>query len=458
MAVQSIDNFSKTLDPAVKAAVEDACICGTKARAVCFENAYANDAKVNELRDLSNAIKSTKISENLEKAIANLEANGVVIHYANDSKEANEIIEKILKEENAKSVVKVKSMTSEEIELNHFLEAKGYNIIETDLGEFIIQLRNEKPSHIVKPALHLKRQQFAKSFAEHNVAPYNDDPTAITLSARKFLRGKYIKADVAISGANYILAEEGGIVLCTNEGNARFCLAGAKTHIAIAGFEKVIPSAKELSVFLNLLARSATGQHITTYNDFVFGKGSAKNSPKKMHLVFLDNGRSEILSSDFSEILKCIRCGACMQRCPVFRKVSGHAYRATYPGPLGIILSPLLGDNLSELRDLPKACTLCGACQEVCPSNIPLPNLILKMRDKVKTEHLKVPNDINFFPFKILATMPWLWKFGMTMSSLANFVPLSWVKFGPLGRWNKSRTLPTFKGGKFRKWFARKAK
>ena len=346
-------------------------------------------------------------------------------------------------------------MTTEEIELNHFLEKNGIEAVETDLGELIIQIDNERPSHIVKPAIHRRRDDIARSFEKHKIAPYDEEPTHITLNARKYLRRKYFGADVVISGANYVLAEEGAIVLATNEGNSRFSMAGAKTHIAIAGFEKVIPSARELSVFLNLLGRSATGQHSTVYTDFVRGAGSAKNSPEEMYVIFLDNGRSKILGSEFAEILKCMRCGACMNRCPVFRLVGGHAYRAVYPGPLGIVLSPLLAKDIAEYADLPKACSLCGGCAEVCPAKIPLPDLILKMRDKVKKEKVKVANDINFKAWAILASSPKLWRLAMPFNRLANLVPLNLFKVGPLGRWLKTRTLPKFNGGKFRKWFSK---
>lgn len=387
--------------------------------------------------------------------MASLEANGVKVLFAKDAEEARNIILGILREKNAKNVVKVKSMTTEEIELNAFLEKNGVEAVETDLGELIIQIDGERPSHIVKPAIHRRRDDIAKSFEKHNIAPYDDEPTHITLNARKYLRKKYFNADVVISGANYVLAKEGAIVLATNEGNSRFSMAGAKTHIAIAGFEKVIPSARELSVFLNLLARSATGQHSTVYTDFVAGAGSAKNSPSEMYVVFLDNGRSKILGSEFADILKCMRCGACMNRCPVFRLVGGHAYRAVYPGPLGIVLSPLLAKDPSKYADLPKACSLCGACADVCPAKIPLPDLILKMRDKMKREKMKVANDINFKGWAVLASSPKLWRAVMPLNKLANLIPLDLFKVGPLGRWLKTRTLPKFKGGNFRKWFSK---
>lgn len=455
MAIQPIDKFCENLDPIVKNAVTLASVGSTVAREKTLNAAYPEAGKTERLRELANAIKSLKPSQNLETAVASLERNGVKVLFAKDADEARNIILDILRKKNAKNVVKVKSMTTEEIELNAFLEKNGVEAVETDLGELIIQIDGERPSHIVKPAIHRRRDDIARSFEKHNIAPYDDEPTHITLNARKYLREKYFNADVVISGANYVLAKEGAIVLCTNEGNSRFSMAGAKTHIAIAGFEKVIPSARELSVFLNLLARSATGQHSTVYTDFVAGAGESKNSPSEMYLVFLDNGRSDILGSEFADILKCMRCGACMNRCPVFRLVGGHAYRAVYPGPLGIVLSPLLAKDPSKYADLPKACTLCGACADVCPAKIPLPDLVLKMRDKMKKGKMKVANDINFKGWAILASSPRLWRICMPMNKLANLFPLDIVKFGPLGRWLKSRTLPKFRGGNFRKWFSK---
>ena len=455
MAIQPIDKFCETLDPIVKNAVTIASIGSTIGREKTLAEAYPEENKAEHLRNLANQIRAIKPSENFEKAVNSLERNGIKVLFASDAEEAQELILKIIKEKNAKNVVKVKSMTTEEIELNHFLEKNGIEAVETDLGELIIQIDNERPSHIVKPAIHRRRDDIARSFEKHKIAPYDEEPTQITLNARKYLRRKYFGADVVISGANYVLAEEGAIVLATNEGNSRFSMAGAKTHIAIAGFEKVIPSSRELSVFLNLLGRSATGQHSTVYTDFVRGAGSAKNSPEEMYVIFLDNGRSKILGSEFAEILKCMRCGACMNRCPVFRLVGGHAYRAVYPGPLGIVLSPLLAKDIAEYADLPKACTLCGGCAEVCPAKIPLPDLILKMRDKVKKENAKVANDINFKAWAILASSPKLWRLAMPFNRLANLVPLNLFKVGPLGRWLKTRTLPKFNGGKFRKWFSK---
>ena len=455
MAKQPIDEFCKNLDPITKNAVHIASVGSIVGREKTLSEAYPEENKAEHLREIANAIRSSNWAENLETAVKSLEANNIKVLFAKDAKEARELIYNIIKEREAKNVVKVKSMTTEEIDLNEYLIERGIDTVETDLGELIIQIDGEKPSHIVKPAIHRRRDDIARSFERNNIAPYDDNPQHITLNARKYLRKKYFGADLVITGANYVLAKEGAIVLATNEGNSRFSMAGAKTHIAIAGFEKIIPSARELSVFLNLLGRSATGQHSTVYTDFVAGAGKAKNSPKEMFVIFLDNGRSRILSSQFADILKCMRCGACMNRCPVFRLVSGHAYRATYPGPLGIVLSPILGEeeNLTKFADLPKACSLCGACAEVCPAKIPLPDLVLKMRDNVKKAHVKVPNDINFKAWAILACSPKLWRLAVPMNKLANLMPLNIVKVGPIGRWLKSRTLPKLKGGNFRNWF-----
>ena len=455
MSVQKIDEFCKNLDPVVKKAVRIASIGSTVGREKTLSEADPEEGKAEHLRELANAIRSYNWAENLETAVKSLESNGVKVLFAEDADEARRMILDIIAKRRAKNVVKVKSMTTEEIELNDFLIKNGIDTVETDLGELIIQIDGEKPSHIVKPAIHRRREDIARSFEKHGISAYDDNPQHITLNARKYLRKKYLSADVVISGANYVLAKEGAIVLATNEGNSRFSMACSKTHIAIAGFEKIIPSSRELAVFLNLLARSATGQHSTVYTDFVRGPGSAKNSPQEMFVIFLDNGRSRILGSEFSDILKCMRCGACMNRCPVFRLVSGHAYRATYPGPLGIVLSPLLAgdDNLEKFADLPKACSLCGACADVCPAKIPLPDLVLKMRDKIKRAHVPVPNDINFKAWAFLATSPKLWRALIPLNKLANFLPLNAIKIGPMGRWLKSRTLPKLRGGNFRKWF-----
>lgn len=336
MSVQTIDEFAKNLSPSdQKCADRTRALRAPRGSKKCLAAAYPEDGRVMRLRELANAIKSLPLSGLVERAADSLEKNGAKVLFASDAAEAREIILGILEAKGAKNVLKIKSMTTEEIGLNEFLGKRGIDAVETDLGELIIQLERERPSHIVKPAIHRTRRDIAKSFENHGIAEYDEDPQHITLAARKYLRKKYFSADAVVSGANYALAKEGALVLATNEGNARFSMAGAKTHIALVGFEKVIPSARELAVFLNLLGRSATAQNSTVYTDFVAGPGKAKNSPEEMYVVFLDNGRSRILGSEFSDILKCIRCGACMNRCPVFRLVGGHGYRAVYPGPLG---------------------------------------------------------------------------------------------------------------------------
>ena len=252
---------SNVARPSVKKALTDASVASTEGRKKCLAAAYPEDGRVMRLRELANAIKSLPLSGLVERAADSLEKNGAKVLFASDAAEAREIILGILEAKGAKNVLKIKSMTTEEIGLNEFLGKRGIDAVETDLGELIIQLERERPSHIVKPAIHRTRRDIAKSFESHGIAEYDEDPQHITLAARKYLRRKYFSADAVVSGANYVLAKEGALVLATNEGNARFSMAGAKTHIALVGFEKVIPSARELAVFLNLLGRSATAQN-----------------------------------------------------------------------------------------------------------------------------------------------------------------------------------------------------
>ena len=282
------------------------------------------------LRKEASNIKAHTISHldsYLEEFEKNALKNGIKIHWAIDSDEHNKIVEKILKNKNAKKIVKSKSMLTEECGLNSYLEGKGYEVIDTDLGERIVQLAKQKPSHIVLPAIHLKKEEVAKIFHEEN-----SDPTYLTNVARKSLRKHFESADVAITGVNFGVASEGAFVVCTNEGNADLGTTLAKTHIAVMGIEKIVPNLEDLGVFLRLLARSATGKEITTYTTF-FKKPEKK---KEIHLVIVDSGRSSILGREkFEEALKCIRCGACMNTCPVFRRVGGHEYGYVIPGPIG---------------------------------------------------------------------------------------------------------------------------
>ena len=332
-----------------------------------------------ELRENAADIKNETLI-NLEKYLKEFEKNasknGMIVHYAKDAFEHNKIVHKILKENGVKRVVKSKSMLTEECHLNPFLEHKGIEVVDTDLGERIIQLRGEKPSHIVLPAIHLKKEQVGKTFEKHlGTNEGNSDQKYLTRAARKHLREKFLSADAAITGVNFAISESGSFVVCTNEGNADMGTALTKLHIACMGIEKIIPKVKDLGVFTRLLVRSATGQAITTYTSHY--TKPAKDC--KIHIVIVDNGRKKILSQkEYYNSLKCIRCGACMNTCPVYRRSGGHSYPYIIPGPIG----SLLGSNrdLKHYGDTAFASTLCGSCNNVCPVKIDITHQLLAYR------------------------------------------------------------------------------
>ncbi len=342
-----------------------------------------------ELRNAGAAIKDHVLAhldlylEEYERRV--FEAGGHV-HWARDAAEARAIIVGLCREAGAKSVTKGKSMVSEEIALNAALEEAGIQPVETDLGEYIIQLRHETPSHIVAPALHLTRDQIESDFrAAHTNLPRERDLTQIPElvgEARTMLRQKFLAADVGITGANFLIAETGSSVIVTNEGNGDLTQLLPRTHIVIASIEKVVPTLEDASTLIRLLARSATGQEITTYTTFSTGprRESDPDGPDAYHVVLLDNGRSEMLGGPFRDMLRCIRCGACINHCPVYAAIGGHAYASVYPGPMGSVLTPQLV-GIAQGAHLPNASTFCGRCQSVCPMNIPLPKLMRHWRE-----------------------------------------------------------------------------
>jgi L-lactate dehydrogenase complex protein LldF len=352
--------------------------------------------------------------------------------------------------------VKSKSMATEEIHLNAFLEENGIECLESDLGEYIVQIDGDTPSHIVRPIIHKNRKEIARSFEREGLGEYNDDPETITRRARAFFRDKFMSSDAGITGGNFISAESGRLVLVTNEGNARFSMASNKLHIALVGIEKIVPKDRDLGLFLSLLARSATAQQLTVYTQFINGPKpkDAPSGPEEMHVILMDNGRSEALASNCREILRCIRCGACQNVCPVYRQASGHAYRATYGGPIGAVLSPLLAgkEGFADVADLAKASTLCGACNEVCPVDIPIPDLLLRLREKAKKENVPSPSSPPMKPFGMLATSPGIWRTAMTASGVLNHVPKGMIPVPAMKQWLSQRDLPSFQGGEFRKW------
>jgi L-lactate dehydrogenase complex protein LldF len=455
MRHQPLDQFAAELPSERRQAVYGGTKIGHEKRTQTLFHDFSDPDR---LRELAGTIKQ-HVVENLDVYLpaveSRLTANGVKVHWAASAESANRAVLSIMRGRSATRVAKAKTMVSEEIELEDYLEKHGIEIVETDLGEFIVQLAHDHPSHIVKPIIHKNRREIAELFERNGLGAYDDEPESITRRARQYLRQKFLAADVAITGANFLVAESGRLVVVTNEGNARFCLAGASCHIALVGIEKILPRERDLGLFLNLLARSATAQELTVYTEFVSGPRhpTQPDGPEEMHVIFVDNGRTDVLASDCREILRCIRCGACQNVCPVYRQASGHAYRSVYAGPIGAVLSPLLlGKRFAEKADLPKASSLCGACQEVCPVNIPIPDLLLRLRARAKSEHLPSPGSPPMGPFASLATHPAAWRAALTAGKLLDVVPTSLGPIAPLRSWLDSRTLPKWQGGEFRRW------
>ena len=321
----------------------------------------------------------------LEMLADRVTQNGGYVHFAHDAAQANAIVAQIAQTRQVKLATKSKSMVSEELDLNHALANIGVAVFETDLGEYIIQLAAETPSHLVAPALHKTKEQVSQLFHQQLGVPLTDDIAEMARVARDTLRQKFLDADLGISGANFLVAETGSLVIITNEGNGRLCTSAPRIHIGITGMEKVIPSLQDLAVFLRLLPRSATGQRLTSYVSIVSGPRRAgdEDGPEEFHLVIVDNGRSRLLADpNLREALYCIRCGACLNICPVYQKVGGHAYGWVYPGPIGAIVSPTLV-GLNQAPDLPQASSLCGACREACPVQINIPRMLLHLRHKL---------------------------------------------------------------------------
>jgi L-lactate dehydrogenase complex protein LldF len=459
MKTQPIDRFAANLGQETRNAVYDGSKIGHEKRTKLLFDHFADPDR---LRQLAGGIKQ-HVVEHLDTYLpaveAKLLANGVRVHWAATAEAACAAVHAILTARGAKSLVKAKTMVSEEIELEKYLAERGIESLETDLGEFIVQLDHDHPSHIVKPIIHKNRGQIAALFEKNGLGAYNDDPGVITQRARQFLRHKYLQADAGLTGANFVVAESGRLVVVTNEGNARFCLAGTRCHIALVGIEKILPTDRDLALFLNLLARSATAQQLTVYNEFILGpRGPGQpDGPDETHVVFVDNGRTDVLASDCREILRCIRCGACLNVCPVYRQAGGHAYRSVYPGPVGAVLSPLLlGKRFPEKADLPKASSLCGACNEVCPVDIPIPDLLLRLRDKAHTEGIPSPGTPPMGAWALLATLPAAWRAALAGGKVINHLPTRLIPVPALRAWEAKRDLPPWRGGEFRKWLKRR--
>ena len=347
--------------------------------------ALLNNAE--ELKEQAHNIKKKtldRLDEYLEYLEKKVIQSGGRVHWARTDSEARRLIENLAVEKGVKSVVKGKSMVTEEIALNKGLIARGIEVFETDLGEFIIQLAGEPPSHLIGPAIHKTKEQIADLFAEKFGVGHMKDPQEMTMFARKTLRKRFLEADMGVTGVNFAIAETGSIVLFENEGNVRFSTSLPKIHVAVMGIEKVIPTLDDLGILIKLLARSATGQKLPGYISIINGpkRDEERDGAEEFHLVILDNGRSSILADeDLRETLYCIRCGACLNSCPVYLKIGGHAYGWVYSGPIGSILTPQLV-NKKQAFQLPYASTLCGACAEVCPVKIDIPKILVALRQR----------------------------------------------------------------------------
>ncbi len=393
-----------------------------------------------------------------------IEQHGGHVFFAQTKEEASQYILNIAKEKKAKKIVKAKSMVTEEIGLNPVLENAGINVIETDLAEFILQQAKDAPSHVVVPAIHKNRAQIRQIF--HDKLGYNgsDTPEEMTRFVRQNIRDDFFTADIGITGCNFAVAETGSVCLVTNEGNARLSTTLPKTHIAVMGMERIAPTFKEADILITMLARSAVGLRLTGYNTWLTGPKENDNvdGPEDFHLVIVDNGRSKIIGSEFKDILRCIRCGACMNTCPAYRHIGGQGYDSIYPGPVGAVLTPLLG-GYKDFKNLPYVCSLCTACDSVCPVKIPLSNLIKKHREVMVEQGITPTTERNITRvFNYVNRHPMLWKVGMNMGAHATkwFIkegkaPLN---IGAIKAWTEARNLPEGDGESFRSWFKKHQK
>jgi L-lactate dehydrogenase complex protein LldF len=416
------------------------------------------------LRDRAREIKEATLQQldrHLDRLIDEIERRGGHVHFATTAEEARAIVLDIARRAGARTAVKSKSMATEEIHLNEALEQAGVTPIETDLGEYIIQLAHERPSHIIAPAIHKTRGQVAELFAKELGRPgLSDDPEVLTRVAREELREKFLAADVGITGANFAVAETGTVVLVTNEGNGRMSTSLPRVHVAVMGVEKVIPSMTDLVVFLAILARSATGQRLSVYTTLVQGpkRAAELEGPEEFHLVLLDNGRIRQIAGPLREALSCLRCGACLNVCPVYRQIGGHAYGYTYPGPIGILLTAML-NGPSSVKDLAHASSLCGACADACPVRIDIPRMLVTLRREVDEQRIAPWSErVLFRTLAKILTRPALYRLARSMGRALQtpFRRNGVVRSLPLvfGAWTRSRDLPAVAARTFQERWA----
>ncbi len=425
---------------------------------------FASLPDAEAIRDRAKAIKEETIAHldhYLARLAENVERAGGHVHWAVDADEARAIVLRLAREKGVRSIVKSKSMASEEIHLNHALEAAGFRVVETDLGEYIIQIAKETPSHIIAPAIHKTKEQIADLFSSVAGRTLPPDPSLLTAWAREKLRQEFIQADMGISGANFAIAETGTIVLVTNEGNGRLVTTMPRIHVAMMGMEKVIPTMADLPVFLELLARSATGQKMSVYTTLLRGprRAGEVDGPDEFHLVIMDNGRRTALGGPLEESLQCLRCGSCLNVCPVYGESGGHAYGSVYPGPIGIIVSAYIGGH-GHTQNLGAASTLCSACLDACPVNIDIPRMLLDLREEAQRK-----GDVPWaekMAFRVAAramASPALYRMAVLAARtfLRPFARSGRVESlpGKLAGWTRFRTLPPIARKTFReRWRA----
>jgi L-lactate dehydrogenase complex protein LldF len=411
------------------------------------------------LRDRARAIKEAtlqKLDVHLTQLADNVEQLGGHVHWATTGDEARDIVLDLCRTRGVRIAVKSKSMATEEIELNEALERAGVTPVETDLGEYIIQLAREKPSHIIAPAIHKTKGQVADLISAVAGERLAADPEILTAAARAQLREKFLQADMGISGANFAVAETGTIVLVTNEGNGRMVTSLPRIHVAVMGIEKVIPSMTDLMVFLAILARSATGQKLSSYTTLVRGprQPGELDGPEELHLILLDNGRSRQISGPLREALYCLRCGACLNVCPVYRQIGGHAYGHTYPGPIGILLTAMLKGRES-VKELAHASSLCGACKDVCPVRIDIPRMLIELREQLSRDRIAPAGErLLFKAFRRLLMSPSAFALSVRVGRV---LQRPFARNGRLGRlplffekWTRTRDLPPVAAKTFR--------
>lgn len=398
----------------------------------------------------------------LELFEKNATATGATVLYAESAAEASELVVQIARRHEAKTVTKSKSMVSEEMALNEALRAAGVEPVETDLGEYILQINNnEAPSHIIAPVIHKDKEEISELFAKVHQKPPLSDISQLTREAREQLRPKFLRADMGVTGGNFVIAETGSVALVTNEGNEGMCTIMPKVHVVVTGIEKVLPTLEDFATIARLLTRSATGQSISNYISLLTGTRveGEPDGPDHLYFVLVDGGRSSLLGSEFQEMLRCIRCGACMNHCPVYQKIGGHAYGWVYPGPMGSVLTPSYR-GLEDTLDLPQAATLCGECHVVCPVKIPLPDLLRKLRERQFERHLRPWTErIGLAVWSYVAARPPLYRLTTRIGSrvlrlMSNRRGL--IRSLPLVKgWSATRDMPAPASGTFSQRYAR---